>query len=354
MGEVTNISWCHHTFNPWRGCQKVHAGCTNCYAETLSKRNPGTLGEWGPSGSRVLASSAMWREPIKWNKAALKAGERRRVFCASLADVFEDWRGPIVHSNGDRVYLDVNDGSLTPERYIDEYPHEFPAASMGDVRARLFAMIESTPWLDWLLLTKRPENVRAMWPEDSRRANAWLGTSISDQETADKWLPDLLKLRDLTPVLFASAEPLIGAVKLGRFLGTHCDVCGEPAMKCPNACAGKCKQNTHAVLDWIIAGGESGHNARPCQVDWLRSIVEQGKAAGVPVFVKQFGAHVEATDAIDPIDQFPNDRIPRFSQGGGPNTARIHLSDKKGGDPEEWPLDLRVREFPVSRLAEVQ
>lgn len=95
MGEVTGISWTHSTFNPWRGCQKVSPGCTSCYAETLSKRNPALLGQWGPpasGGTRVIASPAMWREPLRWNAEAAKTGRQHRVFCSSLADVFEDLR----------------------------------------------------------------------------------------------------------------------------------------------------------------------------------------------------------------------------------------------------------------------
>jgi protein gp37 len=107
MAENTKIQWATHTFNPWRGCAKIAPGCANCYADAQSKRNPGTLGVWGPNGTRVVASEAMWREPLKWNKAAAcletfdcNAGDhsdccpqkvRDRVFCASLADVFEDW-----------------------------------------------------------------------------------------------------------------------------------------------------------------------------------------------------------------------------------------------------------------------
>src|SRR4051794_38669367 len=90
MATETKIQWTHHTFNPWRGCQKVSPGCAHCYAEQLSLRNPKVLGEWGPDGKRVIASESYWRLPLKWNRDAHKAGERRRVFCASLADVFED------------------------------------------------------------------------------------------------------------------------------------------------------------------------------------------------------------------------------------------------------------------------
>src|SRR5690349_6943095 len=121
MGRDSAIEWTHHTFNPWRGCTKVSAGCAHCYAETWSKRNPKALGIWGDGGTRVIAAEAYWRQPLKWNAAAKAAGERHRVFCASLADVFED-RPELVES-----------------------------------RERLLDVIYKTPDLDWLLLTKRPE-----------------------------------------------------------------------------------------------------------------------------------------------------------------------------------------------------
>ena len=140
---------------------------------------------------------------MKWNREAEAAGERRRVFCASLADVFEDWKGPIGGATRDWTSLD-------------------------DVRRELFALIDSTPWLDWLLLTKRPENVRRMWPEETSllteipmgvsgtfyRPNVWIGTSVSNDETADEQIPRLMKCRDLSPVLFLSAEPLLGPLDI--------------------------------------------------------------------------------------------------------------------------------------------
>src|SRR5262245_49606753 len=119
--ENSKIQWTDHTFNVWRGCEKVSPGCAHCYAETMSRRNPAVLGEWGKHGTRVIASEAMWREPLKWDRQARAAGVRKRVFCASLADVFED----------------------RPELVAP--------------RERLFRLIEDTPNLDWQLLTKRPE-----------------------------------------------------------------------------------------------------------------------------------------------------------------------------------------------------
>lgn len=127
MGENSTIEWTDHTFNPWVGCQKVSPGCDHCYAEGWSKRSG--MVQWGPHGERKRTSEANWRKPIKWAKAVGPGDKRPRVFCASLADVFDN-----------RV----------PTQW----------------RAELFNLIESTPGLDWLLLTKRPENIRKMLPDD--------------------------------------------------------------------------------------------------------------------------------------------------------------------------------------------
>lgn len=293
MAQNSKIEWTTHTFNPWRGCTKVSAGCANCYAETLSKRNPKVLGIWGDNGTRVVASESMWREPLKWNEAARIAGERHRVFCASLADVCEERR-------------DV-DGA----------------------RIRLKAMIWSTPHLDWLLLTKRPQNYTRLfwgpnpgeWPD-----NVWAGTSCENQQTADERIPHLLRVP--AAVRFLSLEPLLGSITLSTWL--------------PNQDA---DQDTTAFqtfhrpedgLHWVIVGGESGANARPMNIEWARSIVSQCKSAGVPVFVKQLGA-------------FP---ICRHSHPPTANPASccecfpLSVRDRKGGDMSEWPEDLRIRQMP--------
>jgi protein gp37 len=328
MAENSKIEWTTHTFNPWRGCTKVHAGCTNCYAEQLSGRNPGTLGTWGPNGTRVVAAEAAWREPLKWNRAAEKAGERHRVFCASLADVFEDWQGPMHDHHGEIL---EEDGDAYPRNRV----------LIDDVRARLFALIDATPNLDWLLLTKRPENVRRMWPHatDSygktifdtegdplieKRENVWIGTSVSNQPTADEAIHYLMDCEGLSPVLFLSAEPLIEPIDFRL-----------PYIRFPDGTV-----KSTSVIDWVIVGGESGPKARPCNVEWIRSIQEQCKAAGVPCFIKQLGSKA--------WDWSPHaDGLGGVTGGGG--TVRYGTEDKKGGDWNEWPESLRVREFPQVR-----
>lgn len=306
MGDVTKIQWTDYTFNPWIGCSKVHAGCLNCYAEAdFDKRRH--VAEWGVNGTRHVTSDANWAKPRSWNRKAEADGVRRKVFCASLADVFED----------------------RPE--------------LEDWRSELFRLIFETPNLDWLLLTKRPENIDRMWENPypymndfpyRRRNNVWLGTSVSDQSTADAMVPALLKCRDLSPVLFLSAEPLLGPIDLTHIKSSPDDGNGWTyrhwnALTGSNWCdaADVIHPNGTGPIDWVIVGGESGPNARPCFFEWIDEIVEQCKSADCACFVKQMGSN-----ALD-ISAHGQDIAARFD-------------DKKGGDPSEWPEELRVRQFP--------
>jgi len=319
MAENSKIEWTHHTFNPWRGCSKVSPGCANCYADTLSKRNPGTLGVWGPDGTRVVASETAWREPLRWDHTAAAAGQRHRVFCASLGDVFEDWTGRMTAANGNPLWWCHGSLSNSPIPSVGLGPG-CRWADMTDVRCRLFFQtIPATPHLDWLVLTKRPENFRHMLPDhwfDQPRPNVWLGVSVEDQQHADERIPLLLD----TPaaVRFLSCEPLLGPVDLRKVPGLN---------KLPGVHAAEGRGP--AGIDWVIVGGESGPGARPCNIAWVRSIVKQCQAANVPCFVKQIGSRPVTADF--------------FANGA----FRPH--DRKGGDPAEWPPDLRVREFPQPR-----
>lgn len=276
MAENSAIEWTDHTFNAWEGCTKVAAGCANCYAEARAERF-GSV-KWGPKGTRRVASESYWRQPVKWNREAEKAGVCRRVFCASLADVFEDWNGPM-HRSGQRLFW-----SHTPYgdkwHWIgeDDTAGGEDLVSMDSVRNRLFDLIDQTPSLDWLLLTKRPENIRRMWDLGRGRPNVWLMTSVATQEDADRNVPELLRCRDLAPVLGLSCEPLLGPVKLDTLL--H----GGP----PRWLTGEIDHGD-PTIDWVIAGGESGPSARPMHPDWARSLRDQCAAAGVPFFFKQWG-----------------------------------------------------------------
>jgi protein gp37 len=282
MGVETGIEWCSHTFNAWRGCTKVSPGCANCYAEKLSHRNPEVLGIWGDNGTRAIAAESYWRQPLAWDKAAAKAGERRRVFCASLADVFED----------------------RPELVAP--------------RRRLWEVIVRTLNLDWLLLTKRPENVARMLgpnginfyaregPVPCPQPNVWIGTSVEDQQRADERIPHLLN----TPaaVRFLSMEPLLGPVRLRNVPGLN---------KLPTV--HRLEGRGPAGIDWVIVGGESGPNARPMHPDWARSLRDQCTAAGVAFFFKQWG------------EWLPYDNVTREQVGDAFHwsTNRVKLDDDK-------------------------
>jgi len=273
MGENSGIEWTDHTFNPWMGCTKVSPACKFCYAERDMDHRYGKV-KWGPSGSRVLTSDSNWQKPLRWDAEAKKSGIRYRVFCASLADVFEDWQGSIEDHKGQRLWK--CDG-------IDTWQHQALAGrtdaimlkhckpiTMGDVRRRLFDLIDATPNLDWLLLTKRPENIRKMWlhfdwqtPADApHRKNVWLGTSLESHEYIGR-LDFLLSAGALASKVFISAEPLLDSLPT---LSEHLD-----------------------GIDWVIAGGESGPEARPTNADWFRSVRDQCELKGVPFFFKQWG-----------------------------------------------------------------
>lgn len=283
MGQDSKIEWTHHTFNPWWGCVRVSPGCEHCYAETFAKR----VGQkvWGVDAGRRFFGEKHWAEPLKWDAAAEKAFERRRVFCASMADVFEDRR------------------------------------DLDDERHRLFRLIEVTPHLDWLLLTKRPQNFDKLapgpWVMRGCPPNVWMGTTVEDQKRADERVPVLLRIS--AHVHFLSCEPLLGQVNLRDWL--------------------KLFRNDHLVdpsglayqrVTWVIVGGESGHGARPFSLEWARSVIEQCRINGVTCFVKQLGA--------DPYEPYSD----------GERLSDVRLKDRKGGDWDEWPdYGLRVREFPA-------
>lgn len=240
MGKDTSIEWTHHTFNPWWGCVRVSAACDHCYAETWAKR----LGEdvWGPRSNRRFFGDTHWKEPLKWNADAVEKGLRKRVFCASMADVFEN--------------------------RVDLIPH----------RLRLLELIAQTPQLDWLLLTKRIHLVKKLLPKGYKfPENVWLGTTVENQAEADKRIRHLLEFS--TPgVRFLSCEPLLGPLDLRRFL-----VRNESGVR----------------VDWVIAGGESGNGSRPMEPQWPDDLRKQCTSARVAFHFKQWGhwAPVELTQA---------------------------------------------------------
>lgn len=256
MGKDSSIEWTHHTFNSWWGCQKVSPGCEHCYAETLSSRFG--HGVWGPAKTtpRREFGEKHWAEPLAWNAAAAAAGERRRVFCASMADVFED------------------------HPQLDYW------------RMRLWDLIEATPHLDWLLLTKRPENIRgmlpALWVHDPM-PNIWFGTSCEDQRRADERTSELLKVP--AKIRFLSCEPLLGPITLfdtseGVLRGPAVIVSGGMTPGTPDSLP-EGYDDSYSGIDWVITGSESGPGARPCDIAWVRSLRDQCVDTGVAFFWKQ-------------------------------------------------------------------
>ncbi len=268
MGANSKIQWTDHTFNPWIGCVKVSEGCKYCYAETLDKRWGND--RWGPGSKRQRTGNANWQKPMKWNEKAAQEGKRYKVFCASLADVFED-----------------NDQVI-------------------DWRLDLFDLIKQTPMLDWLILTKRPEIARHFFRlrSDLVLNNVWLGTSIENQATANERIRALCT----TPaeVHFISYEPAIGWLDFE--LTVYNPLC-RVSIFAPH-------------VDWVIVGGESGPSARPFYLEWAELVIEQCQKYHKAAFVKQLGSNA-------------------WYQGQPYKTQ-----DFKGGNWDEWPEHLRIRDFP--------
>lgn len=233
MGTTTGIAWCDSTFNPWLGCIRVSPACDHCYAAALSwrtgRRDRHGRDLWDPHARRVRTSLDYWRAPLRWNRDALAAGRRHRVFCASMADVFDN-RAP------------------------------------STWRADLWQLIRSTPAVDWFCLTKRPQNIAGMLPADWGHGwtNVWLGTTAENQIEATRRIPYLMAIP--AAARFLCIEPMLEAIDLSSWLGE---------------------------LDWLIVGGESGvgNRARPMHPDWVRDLRDQVRAAGGALFLKQVGSN---------------------------------------------------------------
>jgi protein gp37 len=281
MGERTEISWAHSTFNPWIGCTRVSPGCDHCYAATLMDERYGRV-KWGTGEARSRTKT--WGEPLRWNRLATASGRPWRVFCASLADVFDNEVAPAW-------------------------------------RADLFDLIEATPALTWMLLTKRIGNVRA---SVSLPANVWLGITVVNQEEADRDIPKLLALPGpLTRWL--SCEPLLGPLDLTALpFRDHREGFSQ------NVLTGEATFPARGVnghpdivvrsgprlmprIDWVIVGGESGPGARPMNPEWVRSLRDQCARYGVPFHFKQWGEWVSVSEVagMGAHHTFPDGRTVR-------------------------------------------
>ena len=302
MAENTKIEWADHTFSPWTGCTKVSPACDHCYAEGWAKRSGHV--KWGSGQPRRRTSDANWRMPLKWNREAERTGVRPRVFCASLADVFDNEVDPAW-------------------------------------RADLFKLIADTQNLNWLLLTKRVGNVMKManevadmprlgshtghliahqWRNGSPPKNVWLGATVVNQEEADRDIPKLLAVP--AAKRFLSIEPMLGPMLL--------------------------QEHALSRIDWVIVGGESGPGARPIHPDWARSIRDQCAAAGVPFLFKQWGdwrqmTHADLTTlpASTPMGavKLSGEFLRPFCENDAPFTRMVRVGKAAAGrllDGREW------------------
>jgi protein gp37 len=361
MSANSKIEWTDHTFNPWIGCSKVSPACDHCYA-AVSTAARALHVEWGAGQPRRRTSEANWKEPIKWNARheremaewvklaagiggrdeAIKRGflppRRQRVFCASLADVFDN-----------------------------EVPMLW--------RQNLLSLIADTPNLDWLLLTKRIGNVERMLQEaclhDGRLMdasdryrpleNVWIGATIANQEEADRDIPKLLQVP--AAVRFLSMEPLLGPVDL-TWLAQETDgvydslrggswILGNeqvhPVLPNWRYCDGTSSPreylNTRRLMgrhvDWVIVGGESGPHARPMHPDWARSLRDQCATAGVPFLFKQWGEWL-------PFPDFPSQDI-SIHRADVVEYAGIYLDGTSSRDSFRYPLEIAVSMYKVGK-----
>lgn len=284
MGANSNIEWTDHTFNPVIGCTRVSAGCDNCYAARENARRKWVtttdaegkeVAAW--DGPRRRTGESNWRQPLKWNGYCRKMGIRQRVFCASLSD----W----ADNQWETIW-----------------------------RVDLLQLIMDTPHLDWLLLSKRPQNIIKLlrqalqfavgklrewlerWLGGEPPANVWLGATVENQEEADRRIPHLLSVP--AKVHFLSCEPLLGPVDLRQWMGHEFEF--GKAIHSPCAVCGKFGGPLHRSppeggVKWVIVGGESGSkDRRKMPMDAARSLRGQCRAAGVPFFGKQ-------NDKVDPL-----------------------------------------------------
>jgi protein gp37 len=243
MAEHTSIEWCHHTFNAVIGCQAVSPACDHCYAEAQVKRFGGDF------SYRRLTIDQNWKQPLRWNRKAFESNERRRVFCCSMSDVF--------------------DNKWQPEW-----------------RARLWRLIRVTPHLDWLLLTKRPQNIPDMLPSDWRvgfewadgYSNVWLGCTVENKTEAHRRIPHLLSVP--AKVRFLSCEPLLEPLDLSPWMLAE-------------------------GIDWVICGGETGKGWRHMEETWARDLRDQCANYGVPFFMKQMSNRAPIPEDLL-VREFPN------------------------------------------------
>lgn len=335
MGDRTGISWCDRTFNGWIGCTKVSPGCANCYADRDNHRYK-WVDKWGPAGIRKRTSEANWKKPLAWNR-------ERWIECGVCS-----WRG--ASKNAERfcpgcMHPISATGSPTRQRVF-----AFSLADVFEVNEQtrnwlwdFGQLIDATPNLDWLILTKRPEAINQLitdcmageiadlWLD--RHPNVWLGTSVEDQATANERIPALLETG--AALHWLSVEPQLAPVDLRhivteareiRTFGENGSVNRYEAqiffdgLSHPQGVFEKIsieghtlKPRPHSKISWVVVGGESGPKARPFDIEWARQIRDDCLATMTPYFLKQLGGWPDKRDQL-----------------------------------EDFPEDLRIRMFPIS------
>lgn len=362
MSDQTSIEWTDATWSPIRvrrktdgkvgqHCERVSPGCTHCYAARHNGRNlpNGGTGLDYVRGSRDLVEAfvdeRVLEQPLRWRTP-------KRIFVQNQTDLFGEW--------------------ITDEQ-----------------RDRVFAVMALAPWHTFTVLTKRPDQMREYilgldrdedendgerlwthlrpymdrWPDphvwmvremrgglpfDVPPSNVWLGVTAEDQQRADERIPILLDTQ--AAVRFVSVEPLLGKVDLSWLRVHEGNVDALRGKRTDDFASSGVPDGRTPRIDWVIVGGESGPGARPCDVMWIRSIVGQCRSASVPCFVKQLGRTVvdrndAGFDGSGPRE-WPDGTSTNVSASYQGAPLRVFLRDKKGGDPSEWPIDLRVREFP--------
>jgi len=289
LGTTTKIEWADATANFWIGCSKVAYGCAHCYAETFAKRVGADV--WGKDKPRRFVKG-VYGDLRLLNRDAIETGTRPRVFVSSLCDFFDDGDLEVVDVLGRPLFEDIA-GTFRHDAEGSE------RLTVGRVRDAAWEVLNDCEAIDFMILTKRPEAVRANWKSTLAGENIWLGVSAATDGEYVEAFKQLDALRHLARFTFVSAEPMVEDIRprLGGFAGT-------------------------LPPDLVIVGGESGGSARPCRVEWVRNFVRSRRQhpEGARIFIKQLGSRVP--DSI------------------------VKLEDAKGGRIEEWPPDIRVRELP--------
>ena len=352
MGKHTSIEWADHTFNPWIGCTKVSPACQHCYAETLMDTRLHKV-QWGKGNPRVRTSAANWKEPLKWNREAAPGHQWRKIKELSTMDRILAGLNASHKCAKCGVFKGENSEGHPASTCSESRPRVF-CASLADWLddevpiewlAGLLALIHATPNLDWLLLTKRPENWKPRFAKALRfigelggreelhewlldwivcqsigtpPANIWIGATVENQKCADERIPELLKIP--AKVRFLSCEPLLGPVEFSN-VTNRADWLSQLGKRALDG------------IHWVIAGGESGPHARPSHPDWFRSLRDQCAEAGVPFLFKQWGewaSEIRTGTSVEMSSLADNQRV-GVGDGKSNHTLYTRIGTKAAG-----------------------